>query len=234
MGINQPVMGDVASEARSISHIQQGTAVYQCTGTTVFAKSVYVQAELKLDPRSFIDGADPPPVFVPPQDGNARVFAGIVKAKNVRFVVFQDRAPNGTVARISDIYKMAANLIYPPPAPPNPQTHGPNISWISGNAGGASATATLMLDPDKSRRFKILMNEVVTLTLDTPIAFVEKYIPLNFFITYAGNSAAPTPEQIITNGIYILCFTEGDLSSQENSARAMPRYAYTAKLRFEP
>ena len=222
-GKNDPVSVAMDTQGDCVSAVSQGTAVYQCTGTTIFCKSLYVQYEVKLNPISFSDDANPPAIFATSQVGGAKVYQEVAKAKNVRVVVIQDRAPNGTVPKLSDIYTNEHESVAPP-----------NITWISGPAAPATASTTLMLDPDKSRRFKVLMNEVVTVSLSDPIVHGEKYIPLNFFTTFAGNTGDPNPNHIITNGIYIFTFCESDFTIADNSSRAAPRRTWTAKLRFEP
>lgn len=217
-----------------ISAVTQGTAVDQCTGTTVYAKSLYVQAQVMCHPETFGDAtANTFPekqLCGPSYSGGTRLtFPEVAKAKNVRLVVLLDRAPNGTVPQINDVYKTNIRDVL--------NSAPPNVKNYSDAALAASATSLLMLDPDKSRRFKILMNQVVTCNLNDPMIHIEKYIPLNFYITYSGNTGAPndaTPAMLITNGIYILAFTEAEGTVNADQNKCVPRWAYTAKLRFEP
>lgn len=210
-----------AASFQAVSAIKQGTKVDECTGTSVYAKSLYFQAEVTASPA--FDTAANTDVFA--GDGAQHVpsqslRADVVKAKNVRVVVLLDRAPNGTLANISDVYKITPAI-----------SQAQNYSNVA--LAAADASSLLMLDPDKTRRFKILMNEVVNVSLNNPIVHIEKYIPLNFYMTFTNNAAAASHETIITNGIYVCAFTSPS-SGLDNPEYVRPLWAFSSKLRFEP
>lgn len=234
LGKADPVSTALDTQFFGISAVGQGTSVDQCTGTTIYAKSLYFQCQVSISPTvALADNAD---LFTAPGAQNLINNQGLVsygKAKNVRVVILLDRAPNGTVPRFNDVYKTAATNPgavpnYRLPNVKNPQDAGGHV------ANPNAATPLVMLDPDKTRRFKILMNEIVTVNVNDPCVHIEKYIPLNFYITLSGNTTNP-PEstQLITNGIYCLAFTEPERVPELPNA-FVPFWAFTSKMRFEP
>lgn len=221
VGLADQVAVATATTFQTVSAIKQGTKVDECTGTSVYAKSLYFQAEITASPAFDTNANDD--VFVGNVATNVpsqALRADVVKAKNVRVVVLLDRAPNGTRATISDVYKCE-------PAPPQAQ------NYTAAALGQGDASSLLMLDPDKTRRFKILMNEVVSVSLNSPVVHIEKYIPLNFYMTFTNNTADPTYANIITNGIYVAAFTSPSKGLQ-NPNYIRPLWAFSSKLRFEP
>lgn len=213
------------SEFVAINWIQQGSTVEECTGTSVYVKSLYVQGQVSITPTPDEDGN-----FISMRVNNGCNFPGnraplsFAHARNVRIVVLLDRAPNGTVPKLDDVYLVA-------PIPPC-------IKNITGaDAGGATMTPCVTLDPDKSRRFKVLMNQIVQLNYyNDQIVHFEKYIPLNMMVTMTGNNVANIANAkrwLITNGVYIQAFTDIELEATDQ-VKWTPRWVWHAKLRFEP
>lgn len=214
-----PVAGN--TPLLQISAIKQGTGVDNCVGTQVYAKSLYVQMQVSISPR--INPGNDAAIVAYVENGGIVGTVYAAKAKNVRVAVILDRSPNGTLPTLADVYK---------------QTIVPNIKGYYGNGPEGQASSLLMLDPNKTRRFKVLMNEIITVSFDTPCVHFEKYIPLNFFIQMNGNNGGagggdpPSYEWLVTNGIYIVAFTEPETCT--NPTWHNPFWAFTSKLRFEP
>lgn len=211
-----------------LNPVVQGSGVENCTGTTIYCKSLYIQGEISIN-------ANLPQITVGNVYGVAaggnKENQGVAgsclltasKAANVRVVVLLDKAPNSTNATIADVYKIA-----PVPC---------NIKNFNTLDAGATATPTLALDPDKTRRFKILYNEVFTVTMDTPLVHYEKYIPLNFYTVLTGNDRIPDGSNghqlLVTNGIYFLAFTSPADTTADPDLYT-PFITMVSKLRFEP
>ena len=146
-----------------------------CNGTSIYAKSIYVQWCLGVNPWRFADGHE----FVASQaapdfSDSAQMDLIATKAKSVRLVVLLDRAPNGTLPTYNNVYLIA---------------DAPNITGRTVQNANNFCSSVACLDPKQTRRFKILMNEVINISWNNPVIHVEKYIPLNMYMTYSGNNA---------------------------------------------
>lgn len=233
LGKADPVSTALDTQFYPVSAVTQGTAVDQCTGTTIYAKSLYFQCQVAINPSvAANNSAD---LFTANNNQGLENNQGLLayaKAKNVRVVVLLDRAPNGTVPKFNDVYKTVATNAATVPNYRLPNVKNPTDPGAHG-ANPNAATPLVMLDPDKTRRFKILMNEIVTVSLNDPCVHLEKYIPLNFYITMSGNNTAvPEGTQLITNGVYCLAFTEPERVPTADVFN--PAWAFTSKMRFEP
>lgn len=204
-----------------VSAVVQGTDVDNCNGTSIYAKSIYVQFCVGVNPWRHANGQEyVASNAVPDFSDSAQMDLIAVKAKAVRLVVLLDRAPNGTTPTYNNVYLTA---------------NAPNITGrtVQGNANACSSVACL--DPKQTRRFKILMNEVVISSWNNPIVHVEKYIPLNMYMTYSGNNVnAPSGAHIVTNGIYVMAFCDPELNTTSETLLFQPYYTVSSKLRFEP
>lgn len=198
-----------------VSFVTTGSDTNQCIGNQIIARSAYLQCDVSI-----------PAIQVPPDTdihGTGTALSSEWHTANlVRICLIQDKACNGVCPKYSDVFLM---------------DHNPNIKNNSASTAAGDETTlstSITLNPDKSRRFKILFNEVVSLSEATPFVHVEKYMKLNFPIMYQNNAGDPAMSQQITNTLFMGVFSNNDQTSTALANEMICNTAWTVKLRFEP
>lgn len=232
---SQKVARTAATQFMCISDVVQGNAIDQCVGTQIYAKSIYIQVECKMP--VYVGMATNQIIEDPPNVNNLALmnrylyttnndddvafgYPELMKHGLCRVIVIQDRCPNGTLPSLADVYKANQNSTIAS----TPVNSPPNNTFVPG-----SSSTLMMLDRDKTRRFKVLWNELVSVNFNNPQVHVEKYIPLNFYIQYSGNVGNQNHAHMINNGIYALVVGNSPIDNRSNDYDE-PYFALTANL----
>lgn len=205
-----------ADRPQCLSIVEEGSDNQGRTGNRITCKSLNVYMNLKGS--STVQAASVMNTINSDGTDTTRNVEGrAAYVGTVRIIIFIDSTPAGSIATAGDLLTGGSVT----------------TSW-----GRAIASATLISDtsqiqPKSTTRFKILSNETVTLGF-TDDAYYKKYIDLTgLSITFTSN--VNNYQCVQTNGIYMLVTSNTpQLLAGDVQEYALPKYSYTAKLKFIP
>lgn len=215
-------------KAQLLTYCVQGTNNQGRLGNRVIAKSVNLIMNISRPPFSREDSEKAWASAVDNTGVDVEVLGFARSPYQARVIIFIDMGNNLQVPTINDMLEAGT------------------IS--AGNTAGLGtgtvpvATITSQLRTDATTRFKVLYNDMISLSTDQYHVTYTKYIPLEGLgITYKNSNA--DPNQVNNNGVWMFVlgpWTFEAAIGADDAERATvrnyssPRFDYTSKFRFSP